>query len=204
MESVSEKYKTLYEKIDKTSRSRFIAARRLQLHETISLYTVVLMSCGVTALTLLDALGMLREEAGKLSAFLQVFCSMGVLVYSVIISKSNFALRAFKHHECGIALSRLRNDVFKHIVETPESDQFAKSAAQYATILENNENHLYVDFQMMKVQTKPYHSHYQVNPWLRIWVQIKHFATFWHYFLFSALVVCGLLLVYSTYGLPLS
>ena len=81
-EVVEEKYKRLHEKMDKTARSRFIASRRFELHETLSLYTVVLMSCCVIGLTLLDGLEMLKPEAGKAAVFSQVFAAIGCLLYT--------------------------------------------------------------------------------------------------------------------------
>ncbi|QDS86210.1 hypothetical protein EC9_03700 [Rosistilla ulvae] len=191
-DSVEEKYRRLYEKMDKTARSRFIASRRFELQETLSLYTVVLMSCAVIGLTLLDGLEMLAPEAAKASAFLQVFAAIGVLVYSVILSKSDFALHAYRHHECGIAINHLRNSVFKHMVDMPKADKFNNLSDSYNTILERFENHLNLDFEIMLVRSKHYHKFYDVGFCFKSWVCVKAFLVYWHYLFFMLLSVAGL------------
>lgn len=201
-DSVAQKYQRLHEKMDKTARSRFIAARRFEVHETLSLYTVVIISCSVIGLTLLDGLKMLQPEAEKLSAFLQVFCALGVLVYSVILSKSDFALHAYRHHECALALNRLKNAVFKHMVDTPKTDQFAKSAEEYASILEKYENHIHLDFQCMQSQTKTYHAEYRIGWWFQFHVLLRFAFVYWHYVLFSLLSISGLVSIYWKFGAP--
>lgn len=192
LETVEQKYQSLHDKIDKTARSRFIAARRLELHDTVSLGTVVVMSCCVIGLTLLDGLQMLTEPAGKLSSFVQVFCSVGVLVYSVILSKSDFSLNAFRQHDCGIELNRLRSLVYKHMVDEPKSDQYAKLSEDYASILERFDNHLLLDFHMMQIQTPSYHKYYKITGWKKLWVWCKYISMFWHYIILSLAAVAGL------------
>jgi hypothetical protein len=199
-ETVEQKYTRLHEKMDKTARSRFFAARRFELHEHLSLYTVVLISCCVIGLTLFDGLGMLEPGAEKLSAFLQVFCAVGVLVYSVILSKSDFALHAYRHHERGMELNKLKNAVYKHIVDEPKSDQFAKSAEQYAAILEKYEYHQNIDFQLIQCRTKEYHAYYGVNWWFKLIVLLKSTIGYWHYVIFSLLSIAGLITVFCKYG----
>ena len=198
--TVEQKYERLHDKLDKTARSRFIAARRYELHETLSLYTVVLMSCAVIALTLFDGLDMLNAEAERASSFLQVFCAVGVLVYSVILSKSDFALKAYRHHECAVLLNKLRATVYKHTVEEPKSDQYNKSAEQYSAILERFENHLNLDFKCMQIQTKAYHKEYGIAWYTHPWIWLQFAFVYWHYILFSILAVTGPILIYLTFG----
>ena len=201
--TVEQKYERLHDKLDKTARSRFVAARRYELHETLSLYTVVLMSCAVIALTLFDGLGMLSDDAEKPSSFLQVFCAVGVLVYSVILSKSDFALKAYRHHECAVLLNKVRAKVYKHTVEEPKSDQYNKSAEEYAATLERFENHLNLDFKIMQIQTKAYHKEYEISWYTHPWIWLQFACVYWHYILFSLLAVAGPILIYITFGDPL-
>ncbi len=197
---LTKKYERLHEKIDKTARSRFAAARRCELNELFSLYTVVIISCCIIGLTLFDALQMLEPEASKLSAFLQVFCAVAVLSYSIILSKSDFALQAYKHHECGMALNKLKNNVYKHILENPGADQFLNSSKQYATVLEKYDNHQNIDFYQMVCRNKEYHELYGVNACYRFRVWCCWLLGFWHYFIFSAVAILALVSIYCRYG----
>ncbi|WP_413432576.1 SLATT domain-containing protein [Crateriforma spongiae] len=194
--TVAQKYERLHDKLDKTARSRFIAARRFELHETLSLYTVVLMSCAVIALTLFDSLDMLPQESEKFSSFLQVFCAVGVLVYSVILSKSDFALKSYRHHECAMALNKIRSTVYKHTIEEPKTDQYNRAADEYAKVLDRFDNHLNLDFRMMQMQTPMYRKEYGVNWWFTLKVRVEFLFVYWHYLLFSFLAVVGPIAVY--------
>ncbi|QDV61113.1 hypothetical protein Mal65_02360 [Crateriforma conspicua] len=194
--TVAQKYERLHDKLDKTARSRFIAARRFELHETLSLYTVVLMSCAVIALTLFDSLDMLPQEAEKFSSFLQVFCAVGVLVYSVILSKSDFALQSYRHHECAMALNKIRSTVYKHTIEEPKTDQYNRAAEEYAKVLDRFDNHLNLDFRVMQMQTPMYRKEYGVNWWFMLKVRAEFVLVYWHYLLFSLLAVVGPIAVY--------
>lgn len=199
---VKRKYEELYAKIDKTARSRFIAARRCQCHEIVSLYTVAVISCCIIGLTLFDALEMLTPDADKWSAFLQVFCAVGVLVYSVILSKYDFSLRAHLYHQCGLELNRLKQRVFKLMVDPPKSDEYEKTAKIYAGILERFENHSLNDFHLMQIETSQYSNEYGVNLWFRFRVWGWHLLGYWHYALFGILSVGAIVAIYVNYGAP--
>lgn len=194
------KYEELYSRIDKTTRTRFIASKRCKSHENASLATVAVISCCIIGLTLFDALEMLSPDAGKLSAFLQVICAVGVLVYSVFLSKCDFSLRAYLHHQCGLELSQLKQRVFKLMVEPPKLDEYEKISKAYAAVLVRYENHSTNDFRLMQIENSQFHKEYQVNWWYRIRVWLWHLVDYWHYAVFLLLSAVSTVAIYWKYG----
>ena len=182
--------------IETTAKCRFIASARLELHEAYSEWTVALMTCCVIGLTLFDGLEMFMAEAKKPVDFLQVFCSVVILAFSIILAKSGFSLRAYRHHECGKELSKLKNKV--QLVDDKNTNALASAGVKYASILSKHDNHAYLDYLCMKWQ-RPDDYNDELHWWFWVCYCARTVWEYWMYFIFFAVAIGGLSFVFMTY-----
>ncbi|MEX0297079.1 SLATT domain-containing protein [Pseudomonas putida] len=106
--SESESFKNLYKKMDATSKTRFHASRRLRLHAKLSTYTVVVLSLVLILVSLMQAYDLGENIKRKEVVLLQVFASIAVLVYSLLIEKNDFSNRSEKMYSCASKLGELK------------------------------------------------------------------------------------------------
>ena len=85
-------FANLYKKIDATSKTRFHSSRRLKLHTKLSTATIVFISLVLILTSLMQAYGLGVNIASKYLALIQVFSSITVLVYSLLIDKNDFSV----------------------------------------------------------------------------------------------------------------
>jgi hypothetical protein len=106
--SGSDSFKNLYKKMDATSKTRFHASRRLRLHAKFSTYTVVVLSLVLILISLMQAYDLGENIKRKEVVLLQVFASIAVLVYSLLIEKNDFSNRSEKMYSCASKLGELK------------------------------------------------------------------------------------------------
>lgn len=104
----SDSFKNLYKKMDATSKTRFHAARRLKLHAKLSTYTVVVLSLVLILVSLMQAYDLGVNIKNKEVVLLQVFASIAVLVYSLLMEKNDFSSRSEKMYSCASKLGELK------------------------------------------------------------------------------------------------
>lgn len=106
--SGSDSFKNLYKKMDATSKTRFHASRRLRHHAKFSTYTVVVLSLVLILISLMQAYDLGENIQRKEVVLLQVFASIAVLVYSLLIEKNDFSNRSEKMYSCASKLGELK------------------------------------------------------------------------------------------------
>ncbi|EHR7165245.1 SLATT domain-containing protein [Vibrio parahaemolyticus] len=156
-----EHIKELYDRIRKTACSRFYAHNRLQLHNYASLWTITFFSMGLIFIPLVETFGLKSSFSPNYTNFIQVVLAILILIFSVLLSLANFAVRADRIHLCGMTLNALAFRVHKSIHEGATSEEYAALAKEYDDVLQKYENHSSLDY----LYTKNHMSNYYKNPW---------------------------------------
>ncbi|MEO3684705.1 SLATT domain-containing protein [Shewanella vesiculosa] len=167
-------YQTLYKKIDATSKTRFQASRRMIKHNKLSTLIVVLLSLGLILQALMDGYSISDPANKNFSSLVQVFSSIAVLVYSLLIAKNDYSGRAGKLYSCASALGDLKLKVHPE-VERNKQEEYQKSSDAYQAILDQYEVHAIDNFQndyTMASLTMP--ESYPLNWLKRIYLNIKY------------------------------
>ncbi len=133
--------------MDATSKTRFHASRRLRLHAKLSTYTVVVLSLVLILVSLMQAYDLGENIQRKEVVLLQVFASIAVLVYSLLIEKNDFSNRSEKMYSCASKLGELKQKA--HPFKKEGSFDQAKYDAcwkDYHDVLKLYETHSNNDF----------------------------------------------------------
>ncbi|QQQ40978.1 SLATT domain-containing protein [Stenotrophomonas maltophilia] len=104
----AEKLKKLYKKMDATSKTRFHYSRRMKLHSSLSTWIVVYISLVLILISLLQAYSLGRNIESPYVQLIQVFSSIAVLVYSLIINKADYSSLSEKMYSCASRINKLK------------------------------------------------------------------------------------------------
>lgn len=105
----------LYKKIDATSKTRFHSSRRLKLHTKLSTATIVVISLVLILTSLMQAYDLGVNIKSKYLSLIQVFSSITVLVYSLLIDKNDFSSLSEKMYSCASRLGELKQKIYPHL-----------------------------------------------------------------------------------------
>jgi|GEM_PF-4564151 len=151
-----------------TSRTRFIAARRLRSKDIRSSKAIAFLSAYLILFTLVDYL-FLSKLNGYNSSFILFFnitLSLMILIFSQLESSASYGVRAVKFHECGMEINRIYKKLrlLKSKYENNEKDfAFYKEVSdlddKYENILRTSENHEYMDFELFKATYPKFKDH---------------------------------------------
>lgn len=108
-------FDNLYKKIDSTSKTRFHSSRRLKLHTSLSTATIVFISLLLILTSLMQAYGLGVNITSKYLALIQVFSSITVLVYSLLIDKNDYSTLSEKMYSCASRLGELKQKIYPHL-----------------------------------------------------------------------------------------
>jgi len=143
----ADSFKNLYKKMDATSKTRFHASRRLKFHAALSTYTVVFLSLVLIFISLMQTYGLGANIQSKGVGLLQVFSSVAVLVYSLLMDKNDYSSQSEKMYSCASKLGELKQKSHPH-VHAEQFDQAAYDTCQkeYHDVLKLYETHSNNDF----------------------------------------------------------
>ncbi|MCD5328479.1 SLATT domain-containing protein [Chromobacterium piscinae] len=189
-----------------TSRTRFIAARRLKSKDSRSSKTISFLSAYMILFTLLDFL-FLNKLNGYNSGyviFFNISCSIMILIFSQFESSASYAVRSHKHHQCGLEIStlykRLRKLKSQHMGERGEDfyRELEEIDKQYDLILIQNDNHEMIDYDLFKATYPKYEDH-SLN-WFDVFlIRIRHYignVAFYHFAMFvPAVLILGVFIL---------
>ncbi len=139
-------FKNLYKKMDATSKTRFHAARRLRLHAKLSTYSVVVLSLALILISLMQAYDLGVNIGKKEVVLLQVFASVAVLVYSLLIEKNDFSNRSEKMYSCASKLGELKQKAHPFKVGDFNATKYDECWKEYHDMLKLYETHSNNDF----------------------------------------------------------
>ena len=190
-EFVSELDNRLHELLRRTkltTKSRYRASERLELHHKFSQWTVSLISVALVFIPLVQTFGI---SAGIEVIYLnatQATLAILVLVYSLLLGQENFISRAQAMHRNGVELGRFARKLAGK-GEKASDDEYSSLAEEYYDILEKYENHKPIDYLYTRLSDTPSN----FNEWvmfISLWLKARlmSLVIFSHYFVAIAFV----------------
>lgn len=178
------KFGELHRRVRLTAGARFRAARRLARHDKFAQWTIALLSVGLIVVPLLQALKVTTGLSVEQLNVLQIVLAVLVLVFSLLLSRDNFSVRADKMHRCGLELGQLERDLFGLLVTGADDRIYKDMSDRYFDILQQHENHEDVDYEMFKLWRKDeYYADRRVTYSLQwLWTQLRYWLAFLPYF----------------------
>lgn len=134
-------FDNLYKKIDSTSKTRFNASDRLRLHSKCSTYTVVIISLGLILISLMQAYGLGKNISNDLVTLIQIFSTIAVLVYSLLIDRNDYSNLAEKMYSCATQLGELKQKIYPYLNQSHDQDAYDSFRESYYNILKLFETH---------------------------------------------------------------
>ena len=204
--SGTDSFKNLYKKMDATSKTRFHASRRLRLHAKLSTYTVVILSLALILVSLMQAYDLGANIKRKEVVLLQVFASIAVLVYSLLIEKNDFSNRSEKMYSYASKLGELKQEAHPHkTAGTFDQKKYDESWKGYHDVLKLYETHSNNDFRGDYLRAKlEMPEDYPMDGWQKFTMSAKvwgsyvlNFAT---YPMVAAVLVLALYWVWVGFG----
>lgn len=143
----------LYRRSGITKENCFHAARRLDTHNDLSLWALTTLAFSLIVISLLTQIysdNTFISEYKKFLGFTITALSIFSLIISLVVSKSNFALRAENFRNQAMEINELRIS-FKHLIdrdnsETNKVELYEEKSSKYADILKRNLVHDQIDF----------------------------------------------------------
>jgi len=151
-----------------TSRTRYIAARRLTSKNRRSSKAIAFLSAYLIIFTLFDYLFLTKLEGynGNYILLANITFSLLILVFSQLESSASYGIRALRFHSCGLEIGHLYKQLrrLKSRYEGHEKDEeFYKELQaideKYDQVLKNHENHELLDFEIFKTTYPDYEDH---------------------------------------------
>lgn len=188
---MSELNNRLYELLRRTkitTKSRYRASERLELHNKLSQWTVSLISVALVFIPLVQTFGI---SAGIEVIYLnatQATLAILVLVYSLLLGQENFISRAQAMHRNGVELGRFARKLAGKGEAVPDEEYFSL-AEKYYDILEKYENHKPIDYLHTRLSDTPKN----LNEWaifIGLWFKVRFMSLviFSHYFIVISFV----------------
>ncbi|PMG70651.1 SLATT domain-containing protein [Vibrio lentus] len=145
--------KNLYRRSGITKESCFHSARRLDSHNNLSLWALTTLAFSLIVISLITQLYSENQFVSEYSKFLDfsmTALSILALIISIVVAKSNFALRAEQYRMQAKEISELRIS-FRHLVDKDDDDRtkeklYDEKSVAYSSILDRNLVHDQIDF----------------------------------------------------------
>jgi hypothetical protein len=178
----------LYKKIDATSKTRFHSSRRLKLHTKLSTLTIVFISLVLIFTSLMQAYDLGINITSKYLALIQVFSSITVLIYSLLIDKNDFSSFSEKMYSCASRLGELKQKIYPYI-QDGSVEQYNQFKDDYNSILKLYETAAINDFRgdYMRAQLDMPENYIYSNP-KRAYMHVKIVTLYAFNFIQYALV----------------
>ncbi|WP_342807990.1 SLATT domain-containing protein [Alteromonas sp. M12] len=167
-----------------TSRTRYIAARRLRSKDRRSSKAIAFLSAYLIIFTLFDFL-FLSNTDGYNSGYillLNVNFSLLILIFSQLESSASYGVRAVKFHSCGLEVAHLYKQLRRlksRYENLDKDDAFYKELQEiddkYDQVLKNHENHELLDFKLFKSNYPDYEDHSLSSSDI-FWIKFHHYV----------------------------
>lgn len=124
---------------------RFHASRRLKKHTKFSTAIVIAVSLTLILTSLLQAYDLGQNINSKYVPLIQVFSSITVLVYTLLIDKNDFSSLSEKMYSCASRLGELKQKIYPYIT-TGNTEKYHEFQEKYGSILKVYETAQINDF----------------------------------------------------------
>ena len=180
----------LYRTLRVVTDARFHGSRRLQRHQSFSLWVISLSSILLIVLPLFGPFNIQLNITEGWLCIAQVTAAILILVVSILVNGSNFGTRAEEMHRCGRELNALRREVYLLITETENAEKLRMAQHNYDEILSRYENHSQLDYRWAQISKAS--DYYNIRGWHRF---ITGLRTLIEYSLYLILVATLLVFV---------
>lgn len=166
-----------------TSRTRYIAARRLRSKDLRSSKAISFLSAYMIIFTLSDYLFLshLEQYNGNYILLLNVTFSLLILIFSQLESSASYGVKSVKFHECGLEISHLYKQLrrLKSRYEGHDKDEHFYEELEiiddkYDQVLKSYDNHELMDFELFKSNYPKYEDH-SLNGWQVFNIKRRHY-----------------------------
>jgi SMODS and SLOG-associating 2TM effector domain family 5 len=148
---VQECLSELLRRTEITSKARYTAARRMELHNTFSQWTLAFLAVGQIVIALVVALKLRTNYPPAYMDFGGIFFGVLVLTYSLLLGMGNFAARAIMLHSCGVELGGLSRKLHLQAKSRESApSEYEEAAKRYYEILSKCENHIALDYMVAR------------------------------------------------------
>jgi hypothetical protein len=124
----------------------FSMSRRLALHNTLSQWTLSLLSLGLIVIPLLSVTKMPVRYNQSVVDFASITLAVGVLVFTLLITANNYAVRSEKAHNAGLELNDLIRKMRFHAKDSDRMRHYENFEEHYSDILKRFENCAQIDY----------------------------------------------------------
>lgn len=201
LESIQE----LLRRTELTSRARYHAARRLNLHGIFSQWTLALLAVGQIVITLIPSLGIKTNLPTQYISFMEIFFGILVLAYSLLLGMGNHVARSIHMHKCGLELGELARQLHQlSRANTSDPKIYEEQVRKYYSALEKCENHTRADYLISRLeQYQPeeqfglFSKKWYLRQKYRLEMYLLHLIQFVHYGASIALVTAWIWLLVS-------
>jgi len=172
----------LYEKIWKTKGARFIAHRRLEQINQLSVWAIALNSVYViiTSLLSISPFSNYSKIAPEYLSLITIFFSLIIIVLSLIENSKNYKAKAESLHQCGKDLNKLYERL-SQLLENNEqnsdiTNEIEKLGEKYQVVIDKYpENHLSIDYDLFVASHKDLYDNKFLAFLIRakIWVYVR-------------------------------
>lgn len=151
-----------------TSRTRYIAARRLTSKNRRSSKAIAFLSAYLIIFTLFDYLFLSDMEgySGNYILLSNITFSLLILIFSQLESSASYGVRALRFHTCGLEvghlykqLRRLKSRYEGHSKDEDFYKELQSIDDKYDQVLKSHENHELLDFEIFKTTYPDYEDH---------------------------------------------
>lgn len=178
-----------YKKLWETKGSRFIAAKRYELHEKWSTITISIVSVYIISLNLAILIPNRPKILSPENITFSTIClSILVIVISVILSSRNYKGTANKFHDCGRDITEIYDKVciWRSNPSIVKNKDFKKLIKEYNALLKKYDiNHSQLDFDMFKSNNIDSYEKIKHPDFFKFKVLVKYyFDTIFRYWIF--------------------
>ncbi len=129
-------YEKLGDNVYIVNKNYFAASQRLALHNSLSQWTLSLLSLGLIVIPLLTVTKIQMRYPQNVVDFGSISLAVGVLMFSLLIGSNNYSVRSDRMHRAGLELNQLMREM-RHLVGDPDKMKHYREFDQrYGSILQ--------------------------------------------------------------------
>jgi hypothetical protein len=146
----------LYSRVWKTRGARLEAHKRYKRIDSLSTWTINILSVCIIAISLLAIVPLSNFQflKGDIGSIYTAILSISILVVSLIESSKGYKQKADKMHECAKELSKVYSDLKLAKDNVQGTKGIVELANTYQAIIDKYDNHIDLDFNRFKAKER--------------------------------------------------
>jgi hypothetical protein len=148
------KFSELSRRVKVTSKARYNASRRLSLQNSMSQWTLALLSVALILISLVSASDIKIAYSETYTDIMQIIFAVLILAYSLLLGTGDYSARSVKVHRCGLELGRIARKIKPYESSSDEQEKYEVLNGEYYNCLEKYENHENVDYLVASLESR--------------------------------------------------